>query len=143
MTSRFESQFDPDELSKITHRGLQKLDRGQFQERVTQEEIVNLKSRQQSEDTAVVHIRRFFARIWDGIMSALRSLFTPPKKKVVQCATYGHALKPGWTGANPICIDCGAPILSLKDVRGATPRDERKDRAGQTPFQQQERKYVK
>lgn len=143
MTSRFDSNFDPDELSKITHRGLQKLNRGQFQERVTKEEVVNLKQRQTEEDTALVHIRRFFARIIEGIMTTLRSLLTPPKKKVVQCELYGHSLKPGWTGAHPVCADCGQPILSLTDVRGATPREQRVDRAGKTPFQQQDRKYVK
>lgn len=139
MPRRFQSQFDPDELNKITHRGMQKLSRAQFEERVSQEEVTNLKSRQQEEDTLVVQIRRFFLRIIDGVVSSIRALFTPPKKKVVQCETYGHALKPGWTGAHPICTDCGAPILDPKDVRAATPKA--KEKPGE--FKQQDRKYVK
>jgi hypothetical protein len=144
MTNRFDSNFDPDELAKITHRGLQSLSRSPFDDqRVTKEEVVNLKTRQKSEDTVLVHITRFFARIVDGFLSVFRSLLTPPKKKVFQCETYGHVLKPGWTGTRPLCEDCGAQILSLTDVRGATPKADRKDTAGQTPFQQQDRKYVK
>jgi hypothetical protein len=144
MTNRFDSKFDPDELAKITHRGLNSLSRSQFDDqRVTQEEVVNLKTRQTQEDTIIVHVTRFFARIVEGILSVFRSLLTPPKKKVFQCETYGHVLKAGWTGDRPHCADCGAPILSLKDVRGATPKEQRPDRAGQTPFQQQDRKYVK
>jgi hypothetical protein len=140
MPGRFESQFDPDELNKITHRGLQSLSRSQFDEnRQTSEHLTNLKARQTKEDTIVVKITRFFARILDGIAGMFRAMLTPPKKKVVQCEQYGHVLKPGWTGAHPKCEDCGAPILSLDDVRKAMPKDQNK---GQQPEQQQ-RKYVK
>lgn len=139
MAGRFDSQFDPDELNKITHRGLQKLSRSQFDERQSKEHVVNLKARQTKEDSIFVAITRFFARIIEGICGMFRALVTPPNKKVIQCDKYGHVLKAGWTGAHPKCDDCGAPIYSLDDVRKAMPKDQDK---GQPPEQQQ-RKYVK
>jgi len=143
MTGRFQSEFDPDELNRITHRGMKKLSRAQFEERQTTEDVGNLKTKQREEDTPVVVIKRFFMRIVDGVLGLFRALLAPPQKKVVQCDNYGHVLKPGWSGPHPKCMECGAAILSLNEVRGATPKADRKDQAGPTPFQQQDRKYVK
>jgi hypothetical protein len=141
MAGRFQSEFDPDELNKITHRGLQSLSRSQFEEKQTSEEVSTLKTRQRAEDTFIVKLTRFFARIVDGFASAFKGLFAKPAKKVTQCDNYGHALKPGWTGDRPLCMDCGQAITSLDQVRGAVPRDTKKD--VQNPYPNKDRKYVK
>lgn len=138
MPKKFESNFDPDELAKITHRGLQSLNRRDGEPRMQTGEIVMLKTAQKKEDGPLTAIFRFFQRIIDGFTSGIKALFTPPQKKVMQCQTYGHVMEQGWSGPHPRCVDCGKAILSLDEVRGATPKEDRKPKD-----EFQGRKYVK
>lgn len=138
MTNRFDSQFDPEELAKMTHRGLkprQHVD----SPRVTQQNLNCLKSTQQEEAKLGVSVRRLFARLSDSISGTFKGMLAPPTKKVYQCTTYGHVLKPGWEGERPLCMDCGAVINSLDEVRGSSPKNP----APKKGFQQADRKYVK
>lgn len=142
MVRRFDSQFDPEELSRITHKGLKPRQKSS-EPRVSEENKQTLKQAQQNEDKLSVRITRMFAAFFGSIASAVKGLFTPRAKKVMQCETYGHVMKPGWTGPHPKCIDCGAAILTLDQVRGATPKADRQDISGKQTFQQTDRKYVK
>jgi len=141
MTRRFDSEFDPAELAKITHKGLQPRSK-KDEPSVTHQKIELLKDAQQGEGKLITMIARFFGRIVSGIASSVKGLFAAPKKKQIQCENYGHILKPGWTGPQPICLDCGATISSMEQVRGATPKEDRQKNAGKSPFGK-ERKYVK
>jgi hypothetical protein len=59
----------------------------------------------------------------------------------VQCETYGHVIKPGWTGVTPSCEDCGKSVTSLDQLRKAVPKDDKKK--GDDEQQQSGRRYVK
>lgn len=138
---RFNSEFDADELNKITHRGLQPRSRVN-EPRPTHENFDNLKEVQKGEQKFIVKVARFFAGFFGGIGNTMKGLLTPRAKKVMQCQTYGHVMQQGWTGPHPKCIDCGVAILSLDQVRSSTPKSDRKDNPGQQPYQN-DRKYVK
>lgn len=124
MSRRFESQFDPEELSKITHRGLKPLSKVN-EPKVTQQNIVTLKDAAQEENKLSAKIQKFWGRILIALSNTFKSLLAPPEKKVYQCELYGHVLKGGWSGQYPMCQDCGAQITALDQVRGATPKDQR------------------
>lgn len=142
MARKFESEFDAEELAKITHRGLQSLSRGQVEPRVTQEQKKTLRSTQELETKPEVAVKRFFNMLLDSCTTSVKSMFTPKQKHVRQCDLYGHVLKAGWKGDFPVCHDCGVIINDLKMVRGATPKDERGNCNG-PGFVQQDRKFVK
>ncbi len=138
MTNRFDSQFDPEELAKMTHRGLKPRQRVDSP-KVTHQNLSGLKGAQQEEAKLSVSVRRLFARFSDSIGGTFKGLLAPPIKKVYQCTTYGHILKLGWEGERPLCIDCGAVINSPDEVRSSSPKNPAKPKG----FQQADRKYVK
>ena len=139
MAGRFRSEFDPDELAKITHRGLKPLS-GTNEPTVNAEEVSSLKSASRNEAKTGVQARRLMDLFFGGIASALKGLFARKGKKVTQCQIYGHVPEPKWTGPYPKCTDCGAAITRPDEVRGATPRDQRGKSGGDQP---PTRRYVK
>ena len=122
MTSRSQSQFNPDELAKLTHQGLHTLKRVD-EPKVTHQQLTTLKARQEEESKPAVVARRSFRQLIDAVQSGVSGIFAPRQKKHVQCVEYGHQMRQGWSGVNPVCVDCGAEITTLSMLRGATPME--------------------
>jgi hypothetical protein len=137
MTSRSQSQFNPDELAKLTHQGLHTLKRVD-EPGVTHQQLTTLKARQEEESKPAVIARRSFRQLLDAVQSGVKGMFAAKPKKNLQCANYGHQMRQGWTGPNPVCVDCGADITTLSMLRGATPME----RTVHTETEQT-RRYVK
>jgi hypothetical protein len=141
MARRWESQFDADELGRITHRGMRSLKRAKEEPRVTHQQLSTLKSQENEQDKPAVVARRQFQQLVNAVSSSFKGLFACKTKKVVQCDLYGHMLRQGWNGPYPVCVDCGCEITSLSMVRGATPAVKAEPHTDAGMFQP--RKYVK
>jgi len=118
-TRRFDSQFDPEDLAKITHRGLKPTGRKE-QKSVTPESLTALKTVAQNEQSFAIAIRRVFDRIFGGVAGFFKGLTAGPQRKGGQCVNYGHVLKAGWHGDFPVCEDCGHKITTLDQVRSSS-----------------------
>lgn len=117
-TRRFDSQFDPEDLAKITHRGLKPRSKKE-EKSVTPESLTSLKTVAQNEQTLSVAIHRVFDRMFGGMSGFFKGLTARPQRKVLQCENYGHVLKAGWHGDFPMCDDCGHKITALDQVRSS------------------------
>jgi hypothetical protein len=120
-----QSQFDHDELAKITHRGLQPLSKRTGQ-RLQQENVEGLKTAERNENQASV----FFFRLLDrfkGLLSLNLGDYMNSKKAHTMCKEYGHVISPGWTGAYPKCDQCGAEVRDPTELRKAIPTKEKND----------------
>jgi hypothetical protein len=122
---RFESKFDPEDLARITHRGLKPTSKKE-KPSVTHQSLESLKTVAKNEDTAEVTAKRWFHRIFGSLSSFFSGLCAGPQRKVGQCENYGHVLKSGWQGDFPICADCGAKITDIAQVRSANLKNEKK-----------------
>jgi hypothetical protein len=124
-TKRFQSQFDPEDLAKITHRGLNPTSkRTDEQARVTHQSVESLRTVAQLEETPGVAAKRLMHRFFGGIQEFFSGLVSPAQTKVGQCANYGHVLKAGWHGDFPTCDDCGTRITSLDQVRSSNLKND-------------------
>lgn len=135
------AEYDRDELTRITQRNLRPVshmnDAG-----ITHQDIKSLKTVAAEEQKSAVQAHRFFDRIFGGLIGLFKGMFFIRPKSHNQCEQYGHILPPGgFQGVLPKCYDCNAPIKSPEEVRGATPRDQRKDDRNKNTGEQ--RKYVK
>src|SRR6185437_182135 len=119
--ARWDSQFDADELARITHRGMHTLKRAKEEPRVTHQQLSTLKSQEQEQEKPGVVARRQFEQLVSIVSSSFKGMFAGKTKKVVQCDLYGHMLRQGWSGPYPVCVDCGCEITSMSMVRGSTP----------------------
>jgi hypothetical protein len=128
-TEHSQSQFNPDDLAKITHKGLHTLSRGS-EPRVTSQQLNTLKSQQQAVEQPGVVARRHFEQFLHEVGAAVKGFFAEEQKVVVQCENYGHVMRQAWGGAFPICSDCGIEITSQTRLRSATLCDKDGEAAG-------------
>jgi hypothetical protein len=123
------SEFDPEELAKITNRGMRTLSRAN-EPRISSRQISTLKETEGNEDKPSVQARRQLHQLLDRASAALKALFVRRQRKVVQCDNYGHVLRQGWTGTYPTCADCGKQITALDQVRGACVKEDSQSTSG-------------
>ncbi len=135
------AEYDREELTRITHSRLRPVN--QFNDPgITHQEIKSLKIVAAEEQKGSVQAHRLFDRLFGGILGLFKGLFFIRPKSHNQCDLYGHVLPPGgFQGVLPKCYDCSAEIKSPDEVRGATPREQRRDDRAKDTGQQ--RKYVK
>lgn len=124
------SEREREELGKLTHQKLRPV--SQVQEemsggRITQQNIRVMKDSEEKANSGEAKTKVFLARLCLSLTTGIGSMFsTGDRRKVDPCKEYGHNLPFGtqWKGPYPKCLDCGAQITDLSQLRGSINKEE-------------------
>jgi hypothetical protein len=115
-----QSQFDQDELARITWQRLKPVCKADV--RITQDQIKNLRSCGEANQPNLFRfIHSLFVRIKSLLPGFIHDLGIKNNyKEATNCELYGHVLSDAsWSGKLPVCGECGAGIKSSLYLRSS------------------------